>query len=319
MERSSTRNAGSLTDRWFTILRALRQVKLTHYRKALPVEREPPTVSLLPFVLTMAKEGVKMKCFLSLLIVLCAVPAIAQVPSGHFNYAFTNPALWDLSGIYTNNTVTNDVVIATFEQEASGVLTGARTETYVSGADHAEGTGSLTGRVKTKSGVVGATISSKGEISGVSGGVSYIANFTTKGTATLAPSTLTIFTSGTIRVCVVGGKCESDTQGYSLPLAEGMTGDWTLDLNVVPTGNKLGGTGTLTLSNGRVFSYQIIGSYKTTSQVAKLKLVGEGDATGTSLSLTTQGAAMDLTGLKSKSLGRDAKIPVVDHKRTETL
>jgi hypothetical protein len=250
-----------------------------------------------------------MRKFFAVVLAAWTTAGMAQVPTGQFSYAFTNTALWDLSGIYTNNTVTNDVVIATFEQEASGVLTGARTETYVSGADHAEGTGSITGRVRTKSGVVGATDSSKGEISGVSGGVSYIGNFTTKGTATLAPSTLTIFTSGTIRVCVVGGKCVTDTQGYSLPLPEGMTGDWTLDLDVVPTGNKLGGTGTLTLSNGRVFMYQIIGSYNSKSQSSKLRLVGEGDATGTSLSLTTQGTAMDLTALKGKVLGQTPVFP----------
>jgi hypothetical protein len=250
-----------------------------------------------------------MRTFFVIVLAAWTTAGIAQVPTGQFSYAFTNTALWDIGGIYTNNTVTNDVVIVTFEQEASGVLTGARTETYVSGSDHAEGTGSIAGRVKTKSGVLEVTDSSKGEISGVSGGQSYVGNFTSKGTATLAPSTLTIFTSGTIRVCVVGGKCATDTQGYSLPLPNGMTGDWTLDLNVVSTGNKLGGTGTLTLSNGRVFSYQIIGNYNSKSQSSKLKLAGVGDATGTSLSLTTQGTAMDLTALKGKVLGQMPVFP----------
>lgn len=250
-----------------------------------------------------------MRSFFVVVLAAWTTAGMAQVPTGQFSYAFTNTPLWDIGGIYTNNTVTNDVVIVTFEHEASGVITGDGTETYVSGADHAEGSRSITGRCRTKSGVVEGTLSTRGELSGVIGGRNFLANFTARGTATLDPSTLSIFSSGTIHECVVGGKCVTDTQGYNLPLPDGMTGDWTLDLDVVPSGNRLGGTGTLTLSNGRVLSYQIIGSYKTTSQVAKLKLVGEGDAIRTSLSLTTQGAGMVLTALKSKVLGQKPTFP----------
>ena len=248
------------------------------------------------------------KLLVAAFLVFCAVPAIAQVPSGQFTYAFTNPPLWDTSGIYTNS-VSGDTVIATLQHQANGQLIGTRSETYVSGADHATGSGSFAGRVSVRAGVVTARDTSEGSLAGVSGGVSYVANFKAKGVETLNPSTLSIFTSGTIKVCVVGGKCVTSTQGYSIPLPDGMDGTWTLDINIAADGNKLAGTGAITLSNGRVLSYQIKGSYNTKSQVAKLKLVGQGDATGTSLSLTTQGTGMDLTSLKGKVLGQKPTFP----------
>jgi hypothetical protein len=88
-----------------------------------------------------------------------------------------------------------------------------------------------------------------------------------------------------------------------------MNGDWELGISVGANRNKLTGTGTLTLSNGRVLTYQIVGSYNTKSQLSKLKLVGEGEAAGSSLSLTTHGAGMDLTALTGKVLGQPLKYP----------
>ena len=247
--------------------------------------------------------------FLALFLVLFADPSIAQVPSGQFSYAFTNTPLWDVSGIYTNNTDTNDVVIADIQHQANGKVTGLRTETYVDGADHAEGSGPITGTTFVRAGVVGGSLKSKEGITGVSGGVAYTANASFKGTATIVPFSLTLFDSGSVRLCVVHGRCVTQTEAVSLPLPAGMNGDWELDLDVAANGKKLTGTGTLTLSNGRVLTYQIVGSYNTTSQVAKLKLVGEGETTGSSLSLTAQGAGMDLTSLKGKVFGQPSKLP----------
>src|ERR1041384_8151964 len=112
-------------------------------------------------------------------------PAIAQVPSGQFTYTFTTPALWDLSGEYTNTDPDGyDTVIADLQHQANGQIIGARTETYDNGEDSAEGTGSITGRTFDHAGTVGARTRSVGVLTGISGGVSYVANFTTKGTIT---------------------------------------------------------------------------------------------------------------------------------------
>jgi hypothetical protein len=228
-------------------------------------------------------------------------------PSGEFNYAFKNTPLWDVSGIYTNNLVTNDVVIAEFQLAANGQITGTRTEVYNDGTDSAEGTASILGRVFDKAATVGFRFNWKGVYTGVSGGI--VANANMRDTVVVVPSTLTVTDVESGRVCAFGGKCERVTQSVSLPLPAGMNGDWTLDLNIVTNGNKRAGTGTLTLSNGRVLTYQIVGSYNAKSQLSKLKLVGESEATGSSLSLTTHGAGMNLTGLKGKVLGQTLKYP----------
>lgn len=229
--------------------------------------------------------------------------------SGRFPYAFTNTPLWDLSGIYTNNSVTNDVVIATIDCQASGNITGTRTETYVSGADHAEGSGAITGKIFARAGTAGAELNEREGITGVSGGVAYTANLSSKDTATLVPSSLTILVSSRGRDCVVGTGCESVTEGFSLPLPAGMNGDWTLTTYMGSDGSKLSGTAALTLSNGRTLSYQITGSYNARTEVATLKLVGLGAAKGTSFSLTTQGSDMVLSALKGKVLGQKLNFP----------
>jgi hypothetical protein len=231
--------------------------------------------------------------------------------AGSQHYVFTTPPLWDMSGAYTNIDTSSgtDTVIVNLQQQARGQITGVRNETDVEGTDFAEGSGPATGKISVRAGTVGASLKYIGDFTGVSGGTAISGNYRIKELATIVPSSLTASFSDSMRVCRVGSKCVNSTQACSLPLPAGMTGDWTLDLNIVPDGTKLTGTGTLTLSNSRVLAYQITGSQNTRSQTSKLKLVGEGDAIGTSLSLTTGGAGMNLTSLKGKVLGQSLKYP----------
>jgi hypothetical protein len=236
-------------------------------------------------------------------------PGAPGAPSGEFNYAFTNTPLWDVSGIYTNNTGTNDVVIEDIQQQANGKITGLRTETYVDGMDHADASGPVTGRVFARAGAVGASVKDSGGITGVSGGVDYTGAYSGEDTEIIDPSSLAIYDSGSTRVCIVGKRCDAETSADTVPLPAGMNGNWELDISIAANGNKRTGTGTLTLSNGRVLTYQIVGSYNAKNQLSKLKLVGESEATGSSLSLTTYGAGMDLTGLTGNVLGQPLKYP----------
>jgi hypothetical protein len=248
-----------------------------------------------------------MKRFLVLLFVSCAVPAIAQVPSGTFNYAFTNTPLWDVSGIYTNNSETNGVmstVIVQIQESATGLITGNRSEHDVEGENFADIEESLSGKISIKAAAPTASLKSSGDVSGVENDVSFTGHTTGKSTKTIDADALTITTSGTEKVCATGGKCVTEAGTDTSPLLPGMNGTWVLDTDVTAIGDKLTGSGTLTLSNARVLSCQITGSYSTKSQIAKLKLVGQGNAAGTSLSVTTFGVAMELTVLKGKVLGQ---------------
>jgi len=250
-----------------------------------------------------------LKYSLALLFAFCAVSATAQVPSGTFSYVFTNTPLWDTTGSFTNNSTADTVVILDQQQSAKGLITGTLTETYfLSSADNFISSGPITAKGTVKSGVVGASLKESGTMTGVRSGVAFTATYTGKGTATLDPTALTILVTGPIKECI-GKQCQTTVVSVTYTLPADMTGNWTLDTDLTATGKKLSGTGTLTLSNDRSLTYLITGSYNTKSEVAKLKLVGQGDAVGTSFSLSTQGTNMVLTTLKGKVLGQTPKIP----------
>jgi hypothetical protein len=243
------------------------------------------------------------------LIVLWAVSATAQVvPSGPFSYSFTNTPLWDVSGNYTNHITANghaDTVIMHLTQSATGKITGTRTDS-ISG--YADITTTITGKVTSKGGVAGGKVKMTGTVTADG----YTGPAKGKATATVDPSGLTVTMAGSEKLCVntpIGRRCETVSAVSTSALPAGVNGDWTLDTDITATADALSGTGTLTLAGGRDFTYQITGSYNTTSELAKLKLVGETDAVGTSLSLTTHGTGMDLTALKGKVLGQKPVFP----------
>ncbi|MGD0059583.1 MAG: protease pro-enzyme activation domain-containing protein [Verrucomicrobiia bacterium] len=234
---------------------------------------------------------------------------VTVLPPGQFTYTFNNTPLWDLSGIYTNIDTSSgtDTVIVTLQQQASGLITGDRNETDVNDTGFAEGSGPATGKVFVRAGTVGASLKYSGEFTGESGGVAIAGNYAIKETDAIVPSSLTLFCSDSFRTCRVGSKCETQTSSDTIPLPAGMNGDWALGLNIATNGTKLAGTGTLTLSNGRVLTYQVTGSFNNRNQTSKLKFIGESDALGTSLSLSTIGT--NLVTLKGKVLGQSLKYP----------
>ncbi len=82
--------------------------------------------------------------------------------------------------------------------------------------------------------------------------------------------------TGTVKTCA-DNRCQTTAESDTYTIPAGMTGDWTLDTDITAVVNKLSGTGALTLSNGRVLTYQITGSYKATSEV-QTKLDGQAHA-----------------------------------------
>jgi hypothetical protein len=253
-----------------------------------------------------------------------ATSARAQVTAGTYTYAFTtsNVPLWDVSGTYafsgsTNTTKYNASADATFviSNAASGKILGTETET-ITGTFYYKGTGygfdltvdgTLSGKISAKKGTEVASLSSSGTISGTASGKA-----TGKSVATIEPSTLEVVLAGTDKLSFKYSK-KSISVGFPFEVTDslpaGMTGNWTLQNDITTGGDSPAGTATLTLSNGRAFAYNITGSVR--GDVAKLKLVGTGDAAGTSISMTTTGSVMDVTVLKGKVLGQKLALPVV--------
>jgi hypothetical protein len=71
-----------------------------------------------------------------------------------------------------------------------------------------------------------------------------------------------------------------------VPLPPGVDGSWSANLTVIPL-NKLSGTGSISLPNGRVLQGLISGSFSTRSGISKIKLTGTGGDKGFSVTFTT--------------------------------
>ena len=248
-----------------------------------------------------------MKHVLGFLILLCAVPAMAQVPSGTFTYVFTNLPLWDVTGTYAVSGTTNGVTDnATFviTNAASGKITGTQAEIINDGSVVVDVSSTVSGKISIKAGAVVSSLRSKGTFTGtVSGKASG------KSTETIDASTTGIVANVSERLSS-HGKSVKFSATTTAPLPAGMTGDWTLVTDITASGTKLSGTGTVTLSNGRALPYQITGNFSTRTEDAKLRLKGQGDALGSSIAMTTSGTNMDLTVLKGKILGQKPTVTV---------
>jgi hypothetical protein len=257
----------------------------------------------------MKEESVRMKnmkCLLVSLIALGAISAKAQVPSGAFTYVFTNEPLWDVTGTYSLNGSSNGVTDnATFviTNSAKGAITGTQTETLNDGSITLTVHSVLAGKISVKAGVPVASLKSSGTISGTLTGTAK-----GKSTESIVASNLTVEANVSEALSILG-HTEKFSTTTSAHLPGGMNGDWQLDTDITNAVDKLSGTGTLTLSNAREFTYTITGTYKPTTGVAKLKLTGEGAALGTSFQLTTEGTNMDLTAHKGKILGQKPTVP----------
>ena len=251
-----------------------------------------------------------MKCLSVLLSAFCAVSAMAQVPSGPFSYVFTNTPLWDVTGTYHLSGTSNGVTVtATFvmTNSAAGAITGTQTEVLNDGSITLTVDDTVTGKISVKAGEAVASLKSSGPVTGTLSGTAK-----GKSTASVVESNLTVEVAFSEALKLQAGSVKASRKFaavVSTALPAGMDGDWTLDTDITTNGTKLAGTGTLTLSNGRFFNYLITGSYNTGTEVAKLKLAGQGVAAKTSLSLTTEGTNMVLTTLKGKVLGQKPTLP----------
>jgi hypothetical protein len=253
-----------------------------------------------------------LKYIFVLLIASCAIPAMAQVPSGVFSYAFTNTPLWDTTGVYSNTSVSSDGITddATVDitHAANGQITGTRIDTFTDGPDIAHTDGTISGKTSVKAGVTLSSLRLTGTASGTFDGHDFTGTIKGKSIDVIDASALTVVLFGTETISPKGGRSLSTTGTGTFDLPAGMTGDWTLENDITASGDKLSGTGMVTLSNGRIFTNLITGTYSTTKGVSILKLVGQGDAAGTGLLMTTAGTNMDLTALKGKILGQTPTI-----------
>jgi hypothetical protein len=109
---------------------------------------------------------------------------------------------------------------------------------------------------------------------------------------------------GSVRLGVLGtGTVRDDFT--TVPLTGGIDGSWSASLTVIPL-NKLSGTGSISLPNGRVLQGIISGSFSARTGISKIKLTGTGSDKGFSVTFTTtQGdEGLQLETVRGRILGQ---------------
>lgn len=90
----------------------------------------------------------------------------------------------------------------------------------------------------------------------------------------------------------------------SIPLSEGTDGHWRLTLRILPDGDTLAGTASITLSGGRVFQMKLTGAYSPLTGKAQITLNGTGVDQGASLGMSGLGRELILQSLHGKAGGQ---------------
>jgi hypothetical protein len=90
---------------------------------------------------------------------------------------------------------------------------------------------------------------------------------------------------GSVKLGVLGTGTVRDDFAV-VPLPGGIDGSWSANLTIIPL-NKLSGTGSISLPNGRTLLGIISGSFSTRTGISKIKLTGTGSDKGFNVTFTT--------------------------------
>jgi hypothetical protein len=101
----------------------------------------------------------------------------------------------------------------------------------------------------------------------------------------------------------------SFTLSVELSIPQTTDGNWTLDLDIVPSGNKLAGTATIGFSGGEELKFQLLGNYAPRTQKTKLVLKGTGVDKGAALILSLYGPVMEIQWMRGMIGGQRIRFP----------
>ena len=239
----------------------------------------------------------------------------AEIASGTYTKEFNGELnLWDISGSYTENL--EDISLSyTLNMDPSGKFTGSGSFYYdVGWSGYLSGSFTVSGSVKSAGNVTRVSllmnIGGDGNIEG------YDATFTASVKEQLEIDTGTRQMLGsasgklTVTVPGFGKKSASIPRSVaSATLPAQADGNWSLTLDIVPSGTKYAGTATVDLSNGKSFDLTLSGNYSAKKDVSKLVLKGLDRTVPISLSLKALCSSTDMSvqSLKGKGLGQKLK------------
>jgi hypothetical protein len=246
------------------------------------------------------------KTFLLGLLLLFAGSVRAEAPSGHYENQFTGPrALWDISGSYSDTA--NDSI--TIVQDDKGKITGQVSLSESDGVTTLTMAGPVTGSIKTTGGVPRANITMK--LSGTASQGSLSVQVTGNVQFTLDVDAVNKELTGTFKTkfCIKarGAGCQSATGPQDFDLPVDMDGTWHLATDVQNSNNKLTGTASAVLSNGRTLPLTLKGQYASKNDLTTLNL--KGNAGTVTIQAIAVPANLVLQKMTAKLLGQVVTIP----------
>jgi hypothetical protein len=244
--------------------------------------------------------------WLLVIVIVTALPASARAdaPVGQFSLQFLpSQGIWDVTGNYPNNEfdITNDVDLV---QDEKGKITGTGTGTGTTQGITVDLVYNVTGSIKTINDVTRVLLTLKVSGTATNGSITLPLNGNIKLRLDLDKVNNILIGSGTATLCS-RGRCRRDSGPVQLDIPQSpqpMDGNWALAVDLQSPDNKeIVGTGTATLSNGRVIPLTASGNYSATKLLTKLTLEGEGGI------LKLQNDAIQWALTKGKVLGQ--KVP----------
>ena len=217
------------------------------------------------------------------------------------------PDVWDVSGNYSENDfgVTNNFTLV---QDDKGKITGQGNASSVQGSLNVGLNFDIRGKIKVVGGTTRVDLKARYKGQATDGIQVYRArgNISFKSEVNNATNELVGTAKGTICIRRIGCLRINDPITFTIPPPE--DGTWTLTLNINDTiPNKLFGTGTATLINGRQEVFTLDGNYNSRTDVSKLRL--KGTAGKITMHVQIVSAVVAIQRMTGKMLGQDVKNP----------
>lgn len=263
-----------------------------------------------PFV----KQALLLAFVFSVAAALCAstqnTPAGQSVPSGPVSFSFTNltAPVYDLTGSYqfdqqalvAGGTPVNLSMGFSVQQDAAGRLRGSGVTNVQIGSDFYAATYSVSGTVTGGgSKATRATFSVRWAAQDATDGASAPLTISVQYKLEVSPWVLNGTAHGQAKFAKLGSRrINSPIAGVLLPA--GVDGSWSVAMNLQASG----GSGSITLPNGRSLQTSLASSYSANSGLDRIKLSGTGGDRGNTLSLNFFPSTRALQSLSGKILGQ---------------
>jgi hypothetical protein len=251
---------------------------------------------------------------LALVFIAFTSVARAQAPFGHYHYEFTTndgPALWNFSGVYATPYYITNTGLRVSHTARGGV------EAYYESAGLASG--AVVGTIQGSGANLKARLVSRMWIP--TGAPDNVMRRTDRLSLVFDASGRTLIgtdqAQSAYQVLVGDGfpynhwetlNRMSFRQPVTLEVPDSTDGNWTLDLEIVPNGNKLVGTAELGFANGVVFDFDLLGRYEPGLQRTKVVLKGIGTSKGASLSIRMSGPLLGIERMSGRVAGQSVKL-----------